>query len=310
MRTALIFHGPQGAGKNLFFETVMQIYGEYGRIVDQSAIEDKFNDWASRKLFLIADEVVARAELYHVKNKLKGIVTGEWIRINPKNVAAHDERNHVNLVFLSNERQPLVLDKDDRRYAVIWTPEKLPEGFYADVKAELDEGGIAALHYHLRNLDLGDFNEHTKPPMTQAKADLIEESADSIDVFVDEWIAGEIEIKGEPLPFIPCLGTHLYTHYSVWARERGFNNIRNQKKLIGHLAKIPGWSAGKSINTKKSFSDPTRVNRKMVIPSEEAMQKAAINRREEAFTPPPEGGKLAWITDCYFKFAQAIGVDA
>ena len=310
MRTALIFHGPQGAGKNLFFETVMQIYGEYGRIVDQSAIEDKFNDWASRKLFLIADEVVARAELYHVKNKLKGIVTGEWIRINPKNVAAHDERNHVNLVFLSNERQPLVLDKDDRRYAVIWTPEKLPEGFYADVKAELDEGGIAALHYHLLNLDLGDFNEHTKPPMTQAKADLIEESADSIDVFVDEWIAGEIEIKGEPLPFIPCLGTHLYTHYSAWARERGFNNIRNQKKLIGHLAKIPGWSAGKPVTTKKSFSDSTRVSRKMVIPSDDAMEKAAINRREPAFTPPPEGGKLAWITDCYFKFAQAIGAEA
>ena len=92
MRTALIFHGPQGTGKNLFFEAIMAIYGEYGRIVGQAEIEDKFNDWASRKLFLIADEVVARQELYHVKNKLKSFVTGEWIRINPKNVAAHDER--------------------------------------------------------------------------------------------------------------------------------------------------------------------------------------------------------------------------
>ena len=129
MRTALIFHGPQGTGKNLFFETVMAIYGEYGRIVDQAAIEDKFNDWASRKLFLIADEVVARQELYHVKNKLKSFVTGEWIRINPKNVAAHDERNHCNVVYLSNEIQPLPIEQDDRRHFVIWTPSKLSPDF-------------------------------------------------------------------------------------------------------------------------------------------------------------------------------------
>ena len=60
MKTTLVIHGPQGTGKNLFFECVMAIYGRYGRVIDQSAIEDKFNDWASRKLFLIADEVVAR----------------------------------------------------------------------------------------------------------------------------------------------------------------------------------------------------------------------------------------------------------
>ncbi|MBL7391299.1 primase-helicase family protein, partial [Escherichia coli] len=85
---------------------------------------DKFNDWASGKLFMIADEVVARQELFHIKNKLKALITGDCIRINPKNVAAHDERNHVNLVFLSNEKQPLVLEKDDRRFMVMWTPDK------------------------------------------------------------------------------------------------------------------------------------------------------------------------------------------
>ncbi len=36
MRTALIFHGQQGTGKNLFFESIMGIYGEYGRIVGQA----------------------------------------------------------------------------------------------------------------------------------------------------------------------------------------------------------------------------------------------------------------------------------
>ncbi|HEX7112725.1 MAG TPA: DUF5906 domain-containing protein, partial [Mizugakiibacter sp.] len=118
MKTALVVHGPQGTGKNLLFETVMAIYGHYGRVIGQDAVEDKFNDWASRKLFLIADEVVARNDLYHVKNKLKALITGDWIRINPKNIAAYDERNHVNLVFLSNESMPVVLEEDDRRHCI------------------------------------------------------------------------------------------------------------------------------------------------------------------------------------------------
>lgn len=107
----------------------MSIYGQYGRIIDQSAIEDKFNDWASRKLFLIADEVVARSGLWHIKNMLKGFITGRWIRINPKQVAAHDERNHVNMVMLTNDGLPTIIETGDRRYLVIWTPEKEATSF-------------------------------------------------------------------------------------------------------------------------------------------------------------------------------------
>jgi len=173
MATALIAHGPPGSGKNLFFEVVMALYGWYGRIIDQPTIEDRFNDWASRKLFMICDEVVARSDLFHIKNRLKAIVTGDWIRINPKNVAAHDEKNHVNLVFMSNETLPLLLESDDRRYTVVWTPPPREPAFYAAVAYERDHGGIAALHQYLLDYDLGEFDEHSKPMMTGAKSDLI-----------------------------------------------------------------------------------------------------------------------------------------
>jgi putative DNA primase/helicase len=318
MRTALVFHGPQGAGKNLFFETVMAIYGEYGRIVDQSAIEDKFNDWASRKLFLIADEVVARAELYHVKNKLKGIVTGEWIRINPKNVAAHDERNHVNLVFLSNERQPLVLDKDDRRYTVIWTPEKLPEGFYGDIRAELDAGGVAALHHHLATLDLGDFTEHSKPPMTQSKRDVIDISMDSVERFVQDWQGGEITAgNGEIVPFRPCLGSHLYQVYMHWCKENGVTRYRERNQFIGTLAKMRHWHAGKSVYTRDTLlPDAGPKNRKMVIPPSEEIRNSPVGcvRSKaggyvEEFWQGAGEDKAAWLTRSFFGFCNTVGIE-
>lgn len=216
MKTALVFHGPQGSGKNMFFEAVMDIYGEYGRIIDQAAVEDKFNDWASRKLFLIADEVVARAELFHIKNKLKGLVTGDTIRINPKNVGAYEERNHVNMVFLSNEVMPAVLERDDRRYLVVWTPPKLDPGFYEQVRIEIANGGIAALHHYLKQLPLGDLKPWTMPPLTEAKRDLIDASMGSSERFCRDWIERVL-----PLPVSPCRSEDLFDAFRFWQQRTG-----------------------------------------------------------------------------------------
>ncbi len=217
MKTTLVLHGPQGTGKNLFFEALMNIYGKYGRVIDQSAIEDRFNDWASRKLFLIADEVVARSDLYHVKNKLKAFITGVWIRINPKNMAAYDEKNHVNIVFLSNEFMPVVLEEDDRRHTVIWTPEKLDQEFYKSVIHEVANGGVEALHDYLINHNIGDFNEGTLPPFTDAKKELINLSMDSPSRFFNAFMAGEFD----GFKVQPCLAQDFYDLYRIYCQQVG-----------------------------------------------------------------------------------------
>lgn len=217
MKTTLVLHGPQGTGKNLFFEALSKIYAEYGDVIDQSAVEDKFNDWASRKLFMIADEVVARSDVYHIKNKLKSLITGDRIRINPKNFAAHWERNHLNLVFLSNEAMPLVIEEDDRRHCIIWTPPPLAPEFYAEVAAELGNGGIAALHDYLLHLDVSGFSENAKPPITAAKTELISLGLDSPMRFVDDLLAGEIV----GLDAVAGLTTDWYAAYKHWCNNAG-----------------------------------------------------------------------------------------
>lgn len=235
MKTALVLHGPQGTGKNLFFEAYMKIFGEYGRVIDQEALEDKFNDTFSRKLLIVADEVVARQELFHTKNKLKGLVTGTQIRINPKNVGAYFETNHLNAVFLSNEPQPMVLERDDRRYCIIWTPPKLEAEFYHQVLDEIAAGGVEALHDYLLNLDLGDFGPATLPPITQAKKDLIELSLDSSERFWNQWLERQL-----PLPVGPVRTQDLYNAYRHWCGEQGVAKPAQQSTLIGTLSKRPG----------------------------------------------------------------------
>lgn len=235
MKTAVIMHGPQGTGKNLFFEAVCKIYGRYGRLLNQDAVEDKFNDWASCLLFGVADEMVARDEMYHSKNKLKTLITTDSVRINPKNMASYYEVNHANLVFLSNEIQPMALERDDRRYGVIWTPPKHDAAFYNEVLAEVRNGGVAALHQFLLQLDLGDFGPATLPPMTDAKKDLIELGMDSSESFYVEWIG-----KGTPLPVLACRAEDLFEAYRFYSLRQGVHKSASMKTFIGAISKRPG----------------------------------------------------------------------
>jgi len=283
MKTTLVLHGPQGTGKNLFFEAIMAIYGPYGRIIDQGAIEDKFNEWASRKLFLIADEVVARSDLYHIKNKLKGFITGEWIRINPKNIAAYDERNHVNMVFLSNEAVPVVLEEDDRRHTVIWTPPKMSQKAYDDVLAELRAGGVEALHDFLLHYDCGEFNPGTAPIGTDAKTELINQSLDSTTRFVYALQTGDIGA----VKYQPALATEVYALYKFWCAQVGERHapLRRLENALARKHEV--------YKSRKRYLDK------------------GIAKNPQAFfmftTEQPEGFvEQAWLGNCVEEFRDAV----
>jgi putative DNA primase/helicase len=282
MKTTIVVHGGQGGGKNIFFETVMGIYGPYGRLLDQDALVDKHNDWASRKLFLIADEVVAQAHRFEQKNKLKTLVTGTWIRINPKHIAAYDEANHVNLVFLSNEAMPVVLEEDDRRHCVIWTPLTQPESYYIALAEEVESGGIAALHDYLLHLDLGNFNPHTKPPVTAAKNELIDLAQDSPVDFVDELFAQRIA----GLKPMPGKTTDWYAVYKAWCSLTGVHQAPI-KRFLNAIFRRRGFQS-----VPERFRDGASIKQQRLLVW--GLQ-------------PPEGvSKQEWLGDALIDFGEAL----
>lgn len=216
MRTALVFHGPQGTGKNLFFDGVRSMYGKYGRMVGQTELEDKFNDWLSAKLMIIGNEVVTRAELFHHKNKLKWIVTEDEIPIRGMQQSVRWESNHANVLFLSNEGLPLALERDDRRHGVVYTPAARDDDLYVRVARFLEAGGAAKFMHYLQQLELGDFNEFSKPVMTVAKQSLIDLSLKPAERFVTEWLSGLLD-----LPVGVCSSEQLYRVFRRWCDKTG-----------------------------------------------------------------------------------------
>ncbi len=295
MSSAIIMHGPQGTGKSTVFQTLAKIYGDYATVLNQRGLEDKFNsDWSDSKLFILAEEVVTRAEMWHIKNELKELVTGEWIRINPKNIAAYRQRNQVNICYLSNENQPLPLDNDDRRHLVVYTPPSKPETYYDDVFLELENGGVEAFYDYLMRLDLSGFHPKKRPPMTEAKKRLIALSAASELRFINEWILGELGF-----PICPCLANDLYAVYLKWCKTNGESRPRPSNQFHGAVGHTPGWKKTKArIYPTETATETKPAN--VVIPPADVLAAAGSGQ--------PDGkSTVAWITESVHRFASAIG---
>jgi putative DNA primase/helicase len=227
MQTAIIMHGDEGTGKSfLWREVVARIYGEYAGVIGQAELESQFNPWASKKLMLIAEEVVSRAELNSHKGKLKHLVTGGDILINDKNVPLRPEKNQANFVFLSNEIQPNKLDHTDRRYCVIYTPPPLGKEFYEEAAQCIRNGGVEAFYHYLMNLDLTGFGPHTKPPLNDDKRELVEISMSAEELFFNEWREGSLSV-----PFMTCTTEQVYQCFSRWCTKAGYKFPPNRHRL-------------------------------------------------------------------------------
>jgi len=302
MDSCLVFKGAQGTGKGFLFVQILGgLYGEYFAGLTQAALEDKFNsDWSDRKLFVVADEVMASVEKYKYKNYLKTLISEPIIRVNPKNLPAYQERNHFNLVFLSNETVPVILENDDRRHCIVETPEKLPEDYYHALQDEVEAGGIEALYQFMLELDLGDFNPRTKPPMTKSKEELIDLGLDSHERFIKEWLSGETEY-----PVVPVSQKNLYRAYTRWNNEEGENYRHSAKDLKPVLRRHGVDALIADIYSNYHYESVTKKSQRIYEPNETVYDK--LTKKGLPWKYKPENKTLAqWRTDGNLQFESLL----
>lgn len=297
LRTAVVMHGDEGAGKNFLFDIMVAIYGKYGALVGQDELEDKFNDWRSCKMFVVGDEVSSRAELVHNKNRLKALITSPTVQINPKNLARREEKNQMNIVFLSNELQPLALDNSDRRYLVVYTPRAKDPEYYRKLGEWRDNGGAEAFYHFLLTYPLDGFHPYSPAPMTAAKEALIEINRKSPEQFWAEWANGELD-----LPYQACAVDQAYTAYLKWCQRTGdrYPFKRNQfSPTLTRFAEGQGRAVRiKAMNVTKPGE--AKKTTRMLLVSEPVLRKPDAGPDDVAMT---EG---EWASSSVTDFAQAL----
>lgn len=217
--TALIVQGKPGSGKSIFFSCFRSIFGRHGIKATQSTIDSDYTGWMSQRLFVQCEEVGStRGQVARLRNVLKDWVTGEQVEIREKYQVSRTETAHCNFVFLSNDSVPLPIDADDRRFAVVRHDFIPDRDYFVQLGQEIEDNGPARLLWHLLQVDLGEFWEHSPPPHTSAKDDLTDLCKTSPQLFLSEWMGSKIE----GLPFISASGSDLYLAYAAWAKLHNY----------------------------------------------------------------------------------------
>lgn len=298
MASAIILHGPQGTGKSLIFRTLAKIYGKYATVIGNSGMEDKFNaDWTDSKLFILAEEIATSADKWQIKNELKELITGETVRVRAMHRMAYHQRNHMNIVFNSNEDLPVPIEQDDRRHCVVYTPPALPKEHYTKVLESLDNGGVEAFYQYLLDVDLTGFTRHTQPPQSGAKQNLISLSLPSDKRFIREWLDGGID-----LPVCPCKSMSLYAKYVEWCKLNGEFKPRPSNQFLGMVNNLTGWFVDRKRHYENLHYTGKLIQTRIVIPSFQEIEKAGKAK-------PSDKTETQWITDCIIDFENAKNGD-
>jgi hypothetical protein len=104
---------------------------------------------------------------------------------------AYEQPNVFNLLMFTNHEDALLIDREDRRYCVLFSPAKpLAHSYYQQLWEWTREHKAELLHWFMSR-DLSAFQPQAHAPMTEGKTAIIAESLSDVQAWVQEGIAEE-----------------------------------------------------------------------------------------------------------------------
>ena len=205
--TAWVLHGVPGTGKGVLCAKILRpLLGAANTAFKRmEELNEPYNHYMKAALLVVVDEVQTKA-LQNERGamaKLKNFITEPYISIRAMYSGGTEAPNYTNWIFNSNMPDPVMIDKNDRRFNV---------GKYQStpLKDILSTKEIAGLDQKIESELPAFFAYLLFYPLDRVKAQTILETADrttmisisesSIDTVSDKILAGDFEYLMDQLP--------------------------------------------------------------------------------------------------------------
>jgi mRNA-degrading endonuclease toxin of MazEF toxin-antitoxin module len=188
---AIVLRGGRGTGKGMFTRPFSTIFGRHSiQLNNRQHLVGQFNSHLADKIFVFMDEAFWAGEKAK-EGILKGFITEPRITIEKKGVDAFEVDSYVRCVIASNETWVVPSGNDERRYLVLDvadTHKQDSSGYFKDLVAEMDNGGIPALLTWLLAYDGSDVDLF-KAPESGARIDQKIESLNAVQAWWYECLS-------------------------------------------------------------------------------------------------------------------------
>jgi Family of unknown function (DUF5906) len=165
---ALIFRGKKGTGKGTLGIALMCIFGQHGyQISSAGQLIGKHNAHLRDCCFLFADEALWPGDR-SAEGNLKRMITEPTLDIEAKYFDSKMVPNMLHVLMSSNEDWVVPASEWERRYMMCEMSDIhiQSEEWFRPLKAQLEDGGHAAMLFDLLHRDLGNWHPRNLPADT------------------------------------------------------------------------------------------------------------------------------------------------
>lgn len=197
----MVAHESYGTGRGTLFEMLFRMFApNMVRKVDFNTLAGKtyqsqYNDWLVDSLMVLVDEAqetTGTLSRWQTRNnayeRLKEVVDPGMSRINVvrKGLRNGPGVSYASIIVATNHMDSVVMPVGDRRFFICENGAQQPVEYWAELHAWMDdERNIGAFVESLKLTDLAGYDPFQAPPMTAAKADMIDAGASELDKLLD-----------------------------------------------------------------------------------------------------------------------------
>lgn len=191
---AVFLVGTKGSGKSMWCELVQRAFAPASKMLQPTLLLSDYNSFVDRNVLLFIDEVTPRV-MEQAGEMLKLLVSQPEVMLNEKYRPMKPVDNLGLYVLTSNYPEAASFSRDERRYFVVNTPDKVPgdEGaaYYRRlVDYKNSSPGPAIMHY-LLNYDLADWEPPMEAPLTGARYNAYREGLNPITSLAEQIMTAD-----------------------------------------------------------------------------------------------------------------------
>lgn len=232
-RTALLFKTIQGCGKDTLFDYIgNKILGSsyYVVLTDVKKIFGNFNSTLENKILVVVNESKSKTA-FEFDDAIKDAITRKENIIEPKGKDAYKNTNNVFYVFLTNNKNAIKVEENDRRFCAIEGDNTIANNneYFTALNKEIDDGFIDGDFYTFLNTrDISKVNFTKDRPTTSLYETLKEHNIPVLGRFlceiVDEYSSKEKAKIG---------ASELFNKFNHWKEKNKFNSYECTSTKFG-----------------------------------------------------------------------------
>jgi hypothetical protein len=240
---APLIQGKPGVGKSLMARILMTLFGDNVSQPTNDQLHEKYTDWLKACQLVVIHELMAGGRL-EMMNRLKDPITEPTIRVREMWSPPYEIVNRANFLFLTNHEDAIILPKDDRRFAIIFSDAAIqePAYYYSVVDWWKGNGPAALLHYYLHEhiFDVR-FDAKAPAPVTAEKLQMIENTRHPVEATIMDMLDderppfhGKLALSTQIFDTISAIHRGVSNaQLSMYLRSCGFEKVTGRSRLRG-----------------------------------------------------------------------------